>query len=81
MTISLHLAIGDGRVAQLASQLLFLGSVALYYGYLAAGIHNLRRKESAEKLRKQAQELDSCCWLTMMPPPAEMFDPPPPVAP
>jgi len=46
----LLLAVSDGSMGQLTTQLLFLGSLALYYGYLAAGIHSLRRRESAENL-------------------------------
>ncbi len=44
------LTVGDGSARQLAPQLLFLGSLALYYGYLAETIHEFRKKESAEQL-------------------------------
>jgi PAS domain S-box-containing protein len=44
------LAITDGNLRQLAPQLLFLASLALYYGYLAAGIHRFRTRARAEEL-------------------------------
>jgi PAS domain S-box-containing protein len=39
----------------LAPQILLLGSIALYYGYLAEGIHRLRAREEADK--SEAREL------------------------
>jgi PAS domain S-box-containing protein len=40
---------------QLGPQLLFLGSIALYFGYLAAGIHNFRRESDAVRLERREQ--------------------------
>jgi PAS domain S-box-containing protein len=46
------LVLGDpaGPVGLLPPQLLFLGSIALYFGYLARGIHDFRERIGAENL-------------------------------
>ena len=48
----------DMPTRQLAPHLLFLGSIALYFSYLADGIHNHRKLRDAEELeRKELQAL------------------------
>jgi PAS domain S-box-containing protein len=41
------------ELGQLGVQVLFLCAVALYYGYLVGGIHQIRRRAEAEKLERR----------------------------
>jgi len=63
------LAVTGAHPRLIAPQLLLLAALALYYGYLAEGIHSLRRKQSAEEfsrheLRSLLEILDAVASTT-----------------